>query len=149
MDHVAQSTETERAQLFETAAAKRQLLISAPIMEKDFWVCWTLRQMFEVMRFRPRLIFKGGTSLSKVYNAIERFSEDVDLSLSRRDLGFADDRDPEQPGISKKEAKRRLDELVDGCRKVIRDRLLPEMRADFASVIGNTGWHLDLDAKDP
>lgn len=77
------------------------------------------------MRFRPQLIFKGGTSLSKAYQLIERFSEDVDLSLSRRDLGFADGRDPEQPGISKKEAHRRLDALVAGCHKAIRDGLLP------------------------
>lgn len=149
MDHIAQSTAKERAQLFETAAAKRQLLISAPIIEKDFWVCWTLHRLFDVMRFHPQLIFKGGTSLSKAFNLIERFSEDVDLSLSRKDLGFADDRDPEQPGISRREAKRRLNELVDGCQKVIRDRLLPEMRVDFGSALGKTGWKVDLDVKDP
>ncbi len=148
MDKVAQSNAKERAQLFETAAAKRNLVISAPIMEKDFWVCWTLHRLFEVMCFKPHLIFKGGTSLSKAYKAIERFSEDVDLSVSRTDLGFADDRDPEQKGISKKEAKRRLDALVKGCKEIIADKLLPEMRADFASVIGNDGWQLDLDSKD-
>jgi hypothetical protein len=149
MDLVAQSSDTKRAQLFEVAGARHEPRMDAAVIEKDFWVCWTLRRLFEVIRFRPHLIFKGGTSLSKVYNAIERFSEDVDLSISRRDLGFADDHDPEKGGISRREAKRRLDELVDGCRQVIRDRLLPEMRADFASVLGDTGWRLDLDPKDP
>jgi len=40
-------------------------------------------------------LFKGGTSLSKVYNVIERFSEDIDLSLDRHDLGFSGELDPE------------------------------------------------------
>jgi len=50
-----------------------------PIMiEKDFWVCWLLRLLF-TSEFAPNFIFKGGTSLAKVYNAIDRFSEDIDL----------------------------------------------------------------------
>jgi hypothetical protein len=118
------------------------------IIEKDFWVCWTLRRVFEVLRFRPQLIFKGGTSLSKAYNAIERFSEDVDLSLSRNDLGFADARDPEEPGVGRKESRRRIEGLVECCRQVIRERLLPALRADFASVIGDSGWSIDLDPAD-
>jgi hypothetical protein len=149
MDTVAQSTAKERAQLFETSATRRRPNMAAAIMEKDFWVCWTLRRLFEVLQFRPHLIFKGGTSLSKVYNAIERFSEDVDLSLSRRDLGFTDDRDPEQPGISRKEARRRLDDLVGECQRVIVDRMVPELRGDFATVLGSEGWTVELDTDDP
>jgi len=102
-----------------------------------------------VLRFQPRLIFKGGTSLSKAYNAIERFSEDVDLSLSRADLGFADEHDPEQGGISKSESRRRLDELVAACAKTIKDRLLPALHADLGGVLGTSGWNLELDSVDP
>ena len=47
--------------------------------------------------FGDHLIFKGGTSLSKAYDVIHRFSEDVDLSLDRTQLGFEGDRDPENP----------------------------------------------------
>jgi hypothetical protein len=101
-----------------------------------------------VLQFRPQLIFKGGTSLSKAYNALERFSEDVDLSLSRRDLGFADNRDPEQPGISGKESRRRIQALVRACQQAILDRLLPALRADFASIINSGEWSLELDAID-
>lgn len=121
----------------------------AAIVEKDFWVCWALHRIFEVLQFRPHLIFKGGTSLSKVYRVIERFSEDVDLSLSRRDLGFAEDRDPEQEGISKTEARRRLDALVAECRKVVREKLVPDLRKDFAAILGDGGWSVDLDPGDP
>lgn len=149
MDAVAGSSARERAQLFEAAEARQVPRIAAPLIEKDFWVCWALRRLFEVLQFRPHLIFKGGTSLSKVYHAIERFSEDVDLSLSRGDLGFADDKDPEQAGISNKEARRRLEALVAQCREVVRDRLVPELRRDFATVLGAAGWSVDLDADDP
>jgi hypothetical protein len=89
-----------------------------------------------VLQFQPRLIFKGGTSLSKAYNAIERFSEDVDLSLSRTDLGFADAHDPEQADISKGESKRPLEQLARACTATIEDRLLPDLRADFKNVLG-------------
>ena len=56
-------------------------------MEKDFWVCWLLGILFE-SEFADSLVFKGGTSLSKVFGAINRFSEDIDLSLSPSFLGL-------------------------------------------------------------
>lgn len=149
MDRIAQAGQEERAELFRRSAVVLRPERSPAIIEKDFWVCWTLRRLYDVLRFRPRLIFKGGTSLSKAYDAIERFSEDVDLSLSRGDLGFADDRDPEEPGISVKESKRRIEALVAACRDAIRRRLLPGLRVDFASALGAQGWSVELDAIDP
>jgi hypothetical protein len=134
--------------LFRGAAAILQPKRSPAIIEKDFWVCWTLRRIYEVLQFRPQLIFKGGTSLSKVFDAIERFSEDVDLSLSRRDLGFADERDPEEPDISRNEARQRIDALVRRCQEEIRDRLLPMLRSDFTSMLGVSDWTVELDAAD-
>ena len=149
MDRIAQAPQEERADLFRRSAGVLRPERSPAIVEKDFWVCWALHRLFEVLQFRPQLIFKGGTSLSKAYHAVERFSEDVDLSLSRRDLGFADDRDPEQPSISGKEARRRIEALVDACQQAILDRLLPSLRADFASAIGPGDWSVGLDAIDP
>ncbi len=149
MDRIAQAPEDERADLFRRAAGILRPERAPAIIEKDFWVCWALHRLFDVLQFRPQLIFKGGTSLSKAYNAVERFSEDVDLSLSRRDLGFADDRDPEQPGISGKESRRRIEALVDTCQRAIRDRLLPGLRDDFASIIGPSAWGVELDTIDP
>lgn len=148
MDRIAKASAAERAGFFLDVHAKRPE-IEASIIEKDFWVCWSLRRIFEVLQFRPHLIFKGGTSLSKVYRTIERFSEDVDLSLSRRDLGFADDKDPEQAGISRKEAQRRLDALVAECKKVVREKLAPELRLDFNVMLGKAGWSVELDTADP
>jgi len=149
MDRVAQATAVDRAELFRSTAAALRPERSPAIIEKDFWVCWTLHRIYAVMKFQPELIFKGGTSLSKAYNAIERFSEDVDLSVSRRDLGFADSRDPEEEGISRKESRRRIAALVVTCQEMVRNRLLPRLREGFASVIGKSGWSIELDAIDP
>jgi hypothetical protein len=97
------------------------------------------------------LIFKGGTSLSKVYGAIGRFSEDIDLSLDRTDLGFREARDPAQAPSGKK-AQKLLDELAAACKAVIHEQLLPLLRVDFETVLGPPGssWSLtaDPDAED-
>src|SRR3546814_3712758 len=53
-------------------------------VEKDFWVCWTLDQLYhERSADQPRLLFKGGTSLSKAHGLIKRFSEDIDVTIYR------------------------------------------------------------------
>ena len=69
----------ERRLYIEQAAVRRN--VSPVILEKDFWVCWLLGILFE-SPFAASLVFKGGTSLSKVFGVIERFSEDIDLSVS-------------------------------------------------------------------
>jgi hypothetical protein len=68
-----------RALVFEQAAAGRAG--QAVILEKDFWVSWLLGLLFAQPELAPHLVFKGGTSLSKVYGVIDRFSEDIDLCL--------------------------------------------------------------------
>jgi hypothetical protein len=80
MNGVATLSGQERKELFTLTAQKRGMGTIA-IIEKDFWVCWTLKQLFEHSELSQLLIFKGGTSLSKVYGLIERFSEDIDLVL--------------------------------------------------------------------
>lgn len=79
MDEVARFPAQDRADLFAAVAGRRAFNVT--IVEKDFWVCWTLKRLFTLANPPAGLIFKGGTSLSKVFGAIERFSEDVDLSL--------------------------------------------------------------------
>lgn len=59
-------------------------------IEKDWWVTLTLNACFS-LSYSENLIFKGGTSLSKAWNLIERFSEDIDLALDRKHLGFQGD----------------------------------------------------------
>jgi predicted nucleotidyltransferase component of viral defense system len=56
-------------------------------VEKDWWVTQSLRALFE-LEVGKHLVFKGGTSLSKGWKLIERFSEDIDLAVDRGFLGF-------------------------------------------------------------
>ncbi|XWV18435.1 MAG: nucleotidyl transferase AbiEii/AbiGii toxin family protein [Gemmatimonas sp.] len=76
----------DRTDLF-LATAQR---LGTPLgnVEKDFWVCWTLGALYHRLPSEgPRLLFKGGTSLSKAYGLIRRFSEDIDVTVFRDDLG--------------------------------------------------------------
>lgn len=92
-------------------------------VEKDFWVCWTLRQLFALPVVDASLTFKGGTSLSKGWQLIQRFSEDLDIVVDRGALGFGGGNAPESPGISGKERTRRIAALKDACRDFVATRL--------------------------
>ncbi|MDI3383970.1 nucleotidyl transferase AbiEii/AbiGii toxin family protein [Xenophilus aerolatus] len=72
-------TRDRRALAFEQAAAGRAG--QQVMLEKDFWVSWLLGVLFTLSEIAPHFVFKGGTSLSKVYGVIDRFSEDIDLCL--------------------------------------------------------------------
>ena len=74
-----------RALAFAQTAAR--MAVSSVMVEKDFWVCWLLGLLFADPALAPHLVFKGGTSLSKVYGVIDRFSEDIDLSISPAFVG--------------------------------------------------------------
>jgi hypothetical protein len=74
----------ERADILQTLAV--ELGRPAAVLEKDVWVCWVLSKLFS-LPISHRLAFKGGTSLSKVYGLIHRFSEDIDVTVDYRDFG--------------------------------------------------------------
>src|SRR6266545_1215925 len=109
------SSEDRRAGFLQTAAARQ---MSPVMVEKDFWVCWTLKELFALPAMGDHLIFKGGTSLSKVFKIIERFSEDIDVSIDRSFLGFGGTNEPEA-GTSNKEKQRRVEALKTACQKKI------------------------------
>ena len=134
-----------RRDAFAIAAERRGLL--PLVIEKDFWVCWTLERLFALPDFAGHLLFKGGTSLSKVYGAIQRFSEDIDLSLSHASLGEGLP-DPEQ-AASNTQRKLRADALVTAFRDTVTGRLLPALNAGIAEQLGEEGWALTQDKADP
>ena len=80
MDNVARLVQQARRDLFEDSASIKK--ITPAVIEKDFWVTWVLSKLFLDPFLSTHLVFKGGTSLSKVYKLIERFSEDIDLVLN-------------------------------------------------------------------
>ena len=137
----------ERRLAFLQEAEARVSLPSISI-EKDFWVCWTLRELFGLPEWQGRLAFKGGTSLSKGWKLIKRFSEDIDVVISRESLGFSGDASPEAAS-SKKERKRRLDSLKAACQKDVQESLRPALDARFRSLLpANLRWSLDIDEDD-
>ena len=87
MINIAKSNASEREVLFVNAA-DRAGISNPAIVEKDFWVCFVLDYLFHNFPWPQSFIFKGGTSLSKAYHVIERFSEDIDLIMDWRLLGY-------------------------------------------------------------
>ncbi|MCP5558051.1 MAG: nucleotidyl transferase AbiEii/AbiGii toxin family protein [Verrucomicrobiaceae bacterium] len=139
-------TPRERLELLDAAAQQRGL--APAILEKDYWVCKTLDAIFALPELGSHLVFKGGTSLSKVYGLIDRFSEDVDVSFHREFLGFGEDRDPE--AATGKEQTRRIEALQQACQDCIRETLLPRLQDSLIGLLGDSqGWSLEIDPQDP
>lgn len=80
-------SDNDRRELFRNTADKMGL--HDAIVEKDFWVCFILDYLFHRSLWKDAITFKGGTSLSKAFHLISRFSEDIDLILDWRVLGYA------------------------------------------------------------
>jgi hypothetical protein len=116
------ATDAERRDLFLTTA--RRLGTAVQNVEKDFWVCWTLDVLFNGLgEGQPRLLFKGGTSLSKSFGLIDRFSEDIDITVFRYDLGEpASIEDLE--ALSGKKRRARLDSIRTACQAFINGSFL-------------------------
>lgn len=145
MDAWAKAAPKDREALFNQTASARG--ISPGIVEKDFWVCWTLRQVFQFEDF-PRLIFKGGTSLSKAFGMIKRFSEDIDLVINRQQLGFKDENDPaNQQGTKLRD--RTIQKLKSSCRNVIAEEFVPKLQAQIRPIVADDGWTLEIDPNAP
>lgn len=123
----------ERALFLEQAARRRG--IHAAIMEKDFWVCWLLGVLFSHPELAPHLTFKGGTSLAKVFGAIGRFSEDIDLSLAPEFLGISE---AEVEGADSRNRRTRwMNQLQDACATAANDRMRPLLEPILTDVLGS------------
>ncbi|MFH1499877.1 MAG: nucleotidyl transferase AbiEii/AbiGii toxin family protein [Verrucomicrobiota bacterium] len=142
MDAFLQLPAPRRLQAFQQVDAEMGL--QAVSVEKDFWVCWTLRELFALPAIGEHLTFKGGTSLSKAWKLIERFSEDIDLIVDKDVLGFGGDSSPDN-APSNKQRKARLEQLMDACRRWVQGTLQPAFDARLHSMLGPTGWRLEVD----
>lgn len=126
-----------------------QLNLAEVAVEKDFWVCWILEKLFRLPTWGEHLTFKGGTSLSKGWKLIERFSEDIDIVVNRGVLGFDGDNAPEA-APSKKQTRKRLGELRLACQGYVEDVIRPALHAAIAADIPETlAWELIDDPADP
>jgi Nucleotidyl transferase AbiEii toxin, Type IV TA system len=142
----------ERRGAFLTTAAR--LSTGEGNVEKDFWVCWTLDVLFHRLTGdQPRLLFKGGTSLSKGYNLISRFSEDVDVTVFRDDLGQSVSvHDLEALSGQKRRAK--LEGIKKACQAYIEGPMREQLGALLAGTLADAGIEapnarIELDPDDP
>ena len=134
-------------------AAAQRLGTSSQNIEKDFWVCWTLDLLFNHLPPGPRLLFKGGTSLSKGFALIERFSEDIDVTVFRQDIGEpAEVADLE--ALSGKKRGARLDAIRAACQEYINNDLQPALAALIseklaAAELATDAVRVEPDPEDP
>ena len=115
--------EQDRRDVLRAAADRLDTL--PRYVEKDFWVCLVLDVLFNRRREEhPRLLLKGGTSLSKAFGLINRFSEDIDLVVFRDALGFEGERDPTIANrLSNRKRAALFNELRSACSGFIRGDL--------------------------
>ena len=132
MYKIAKLPEDERRDLFQNTALIKG--VNPAVVEKDFWVCLVLDYLFHDKKWNKRLAFKGGTCLSKAYNLIERFSEDIDLILDWRILGYGIN----EPWEERSNTKQQL--FIEDSRKrlyfFLREIFVPELRQGLESAIG-------------
>ena len=126
MKTLAQRPATERREVFSATATA--MAITPAAAEKDFWLCWVLMQVFEVPELAACLRFKGGTCLSKCFNLIQRFSEDIDLIL---DWTIVTELDPLAPR-SKTQQDKLNQQMNSQAQHFIAQVILPTLSAVVA-----------------
>jgi hypothetical protein len=132
MTRFASLSADERSTYVGEAAAR--IGVAPLIVEKDFWVCWMLARLFESPMLRGHLVFKGGTSLSKVFDAIQRFSEDVDLSISVELLGKTE-AFLEEAG-SPTQMRKRMAEIERLCADKVEHSMRPALEGALRELLG-------------
>lgn len=135
----------ERADAFKITAAK--LGFPVYVIEKDFWVTYILDVLFNKIDHKHKIMFKGGTSLSKCYKLIDRFSEDIDLSLHMSDLGFDGDLAPHivAKQVSRAASKKAIESLKLTGEKFLKNTLHPLLQSKIIIDIGEKEkWDLEI-----
>jgi hypothetical protein len=142
----------ERRDLFLTTA--RRLGTAVQNVEKDFWVCWTLDILFNGLPIGgPRLLFKGGTSLSKGFGLIDRFSEDIDITVFRDDIGAGASVE-ELEALSGKKRRAKLDAIKAASQTFLNGPFCDALRRQIAETVKAAGipagrFRLEPDSDDP
>ncbi len=149
---VINARDEDRRDLFLTTA--RRLGTAVQNVEKDFWVCWTLDVLFNGLPANgPRLLFKGGTSLSKAFGLIDRFSEDIDITVFREDIGAGASVE-ELEALSGKKRRARLDAIKAASQTHLNGPFCEALRRQIAETVQTAGiasdrFRLEADSADP
>jgi nucleotidyltransferase AbiEii toxin of type IV toxin-antitoxin system len=144
--NIIAASDADRHNLFLGAAARLGTAVQS--IEKDFWVCWTLDALFNGMPpGGPRLLFRGGTSLSKAFELIPRFSEDIDITVFRDDLGQPADA-AELDALSGKKRRARLEAIRAACQTYVAGPLMHQLAELAAGVVPGARFRIELDPDD-
>ena len=139
MPNFLELSDDVRAQIYNTVGP--QIGMTPEILEKDVWLCWTLDALFTI-NDGVEMAFKGGTSLSKAYGSISRFSEDIDITVAHENL------DPTiKPFIgepSRKARDRMTSTLNEKLNGYVMDVVEPHFRALLTAQFLAGGWVLDI-----
>lgn len=141
MRNVARETLANLQALFINASIKKGM--SPAVVEKDFWVCWILDYLFSRSPWKNHLAFKGGTSLSKAFGLIKRFSEDIDLILDWRLLGY----DTHEPWTQRSKTQQELFNVEANARSAtfLENTFIPQLKTDLSRELGRSvDIHIDL-----
>ena len=138
MKEVAKLQIKERTELFQAIAISMGM--QPNVIEKDFWVCFMLDHLFHDCKYKNAFVFKGGTSLSKSYHVIERFSEDIDLILDWRKI-INDEINPwEERSKTKQDIFNK--QINAEAAKFYKEELLPQLNLEMKEKTG--GQRMDF-----
>ena len=136
MKNIALLSKDDKTVLFTQTAAKMEMHPS--IVEKDFWVCFLLDHLFHDCKYKDMFVFKGGTSLSKSYHVIERFSEDIDLILDWRKI-INDESNPwDERSKTKQDTYNK--QINKAAAEFYRDELVPVLNKELTLKLGDGEW---------
>ena len=126
----------EKREVFQ--AVSLSMGLRPDIVEKDFWVCFMLHHLFHDCKYKDAFVFKGGTSLSKAYHVIERFSEDIDIILDWRKIVPAD----EDPWNDRSKTKQdQYNKLVNAkAAEFYASDLVPCLNSELEEILGSGQW---------
>ncbi len=137
MDKFIKFSREERKNIIQKASF--DLGLRFDVVEKDIWVCWVLDKLFSLKELEGKIVFKGGTCLSKAYNLIERFSEDIDITIDKSCLDIA--------GVSKKsrEVKSRTKKAAE---QFVQEKIFKILNEAFSKELTKDDWALEIDSDD-
>lgn len=135
-------SQKEQAQILRTLATNPNIKRDSILLEKDIWICWALEFLFKMPNRFP-MAFKGGTSLSKVYRVIDRFSEDVDITIDYKAFNCGD---PFAEGISKTKIKNISLQLRSMVTQYIKKMIAPYYEKIISEQFKENAPKIGLDA---
>jgi len=135
-------------EILQTAAT--QLGRNSNVLEKDIWVCWVLKALFSMSDAHP-MAFKGGTSLSKVFEIIDRFSEDVDITLDYRHFDDIEYNkhpevfDPLADGASNNQIRKFSDRLNTYVKTYALEKVIPHLELEISKLPIASKCNIEID----